>query len=108
MLRRPHACTCDHRAMADDQTPPRNALIARWEALPPGRQFRNAYVGAVVVLAVLHLGGIAVGVFPHLPIWLGCMYAITEALPIAGLAVLVTQGEIARRRGVDLKGDPDA
>jgi hypothetical protein len=76
-------------------------LLTRWETLSPGRQFRVGYLLSVVVLAVFHLGGIAIGVFPNLHVWLACFYAISESLLVAGILVLATQSELARRRAAE-------
>lgn len=84
----------------------RPKLLVRWESLSPGHQFRWGYLASVIVLAIFHLGGIAIGVFPNLHVGLACFYAVSEGLLLAGVLVLATQGELARRRGVDLQGRP--
>lgn len=89
-----------------------------WEALPVRWQFAYGYLASLVLLLIIHVGGIASGIFPNLPVLLGIGYAFGEAILFAGLIVFATRTEIMRKARIadaklraqaarDLGNDPD-
>lgn len=72
-----------------------NPLLARWESLSAGQQFRRGWVAAIVVLGLIHIPFILT---ENITILMAIGYAVFEGFMVAGLVTLATQGEIARRR----------
>jgi hypothetical protein len=87
-----------HPSDTSNQPQSRGArFVTWWEALPVRRQFGYGYLAGLAFLLVVHLGGIATGLFPNLPVMLGIAYAIGEAVLVAGLIVFATRTEIMRK-----------
>jgi len=82
--------------MTDTPTPTPRTLLVRWEALRPGKQLRNSFITAFVVLLAAHIG--LVIAFHRITIGRALGYALFEGFLVAGFVTLATQGELARRR----------
>lgn len=74
----------------------RPALVRRWEELPVRLQFFGAYAAGFLAIFGLHLA-----LFTRITAWRALGYALFEAILLAGLVVLATQSELARRRGAN-------
>jgi hypothetical protein len=78
--------------------------LARWEALPPRTQFFGSYAVSFVVLLAAHIAFALT--YHRITVLRGISYAVFEALVVAGLVTLATQGELIRRREAELAREP--